>query len=91
MFVHYTPRHLFAEWVHNAADIDKSRIVWAQDLGPLENQKLQQYYPDRKVWLLEPDARPPRLEPYQPPPSPVTPKLEAPSPEQNGIQLLPVP
>jgi hypothetical protein len=91
VFVRYWPRHMFAEWVHNAADIDQSRVVWAQDLGPLDNEKLRRYYPDRTVWLLEPDARPPRIEPYQPEPPPVSPKLEAPSPEQNGIQLLPVP
>jgi hypothetical protein len=91
VFVRYWPRHMFAEWIQNAADIDKSRIVWAQDLGPAENEKLKRYYPDRVVWLLEPDAQPPRLAPYQPEPPPAPPKLEAPSPEQNGIQLLPVP
>jgi hypothetical protein len=91
VFVRYWPRHRFAEWIHNAADIDKSRIVWAQDLGAVDNEKLRRYYPERTVWLLEPDARPPRIEPYQPEPPPVPPKLEAPSPEQNGIQLLPVP
>ena len=91
VFVRYWPRHMFAEWIHNAADVDQSRVVWSQDLGPIDNEKLRRYYPDRTVWLLEPDARPPRLAPYQPEPPPVAPKLEAPSPEQNGIQLLPVP
>lgn len=91
VFVRYWPRHMFAEWVRNAADIDKSRVVWAQDLGPTDNEKLRRYYPDRTVWLLEPDARPPRLEPYRQEAPPVSPKPEAPSPEQNGIQLLPVP
>ncbi len=91
VFVRYWPRHRFAEWIHNAADIDKSRVVWSQDLGPIDNEKLRSYYPDRTAWLLEPDARPPRLAPYRLEPPPVAPKLEAPSPEQNGIQLLPVP
>jgi hypothetical protein len=36
----------------------------ALDLGS-ENAKLRQYYPDRSVWLLEPDARPVRLGPYR--------------------------
>jgi hypothetical protein len=64
VFVRYGPQHQFQEWVHNAADIDGSRVVWARDLGPEENQKLLRYYPDRTAWLLEPDAHPPRLQPY---------------------------
>ncbi len=64
VFVRYGPQHQFQEWVHNAADIDGSRIVWARDLGLDENQKLLRYYPDRTAWLLEPDAHPPRLQPY---------------------------
>ena len=64
IFVRYGPQHRFQEWVHNAADIDGARIVWARDLGADENQKLLRYYPDRTAWLLEPDARPPRLRSY---------------------------
>lgn len=64
VFVRYSPQHQFEEWVHNGADIDHARIVWARDLGTDENQKLLHYYPDRIAWLLEPDARPPHLQPY---------------------------
>jgi hypothetical protein len=72
VFVRYGPQHRLDQWVWNAADIDRSAIVRALDLGPAENEKLRQYYPDRTAWLLEPDARPPRLERYQPePPKPV--------------------
>jgi hypothetical protein len=64
VFVRYWPQHIFQdEWVWNAADIDASRVVWARDLGEDEDEKLKSLYPDRKVWILEPDARPPRLTP----------------------------
>ena len=65
VFVRYGAGHGYHEWIHNAADIDGARVVMALDLGPEENQKLERYYPDRAVWLLEPDALPPRLTPYQ--------------------------
>ena len=65
VFVRYWPRHIFQEeWVYNAAEIDGARVVWARDLGAAEDEKLRRYYPDRTVWLLEPDARPPRLTAY---------------------------
>jgi hypothetical protein len=72
VLVRYWPQHVFQEeWVYNSADIDGSRIVWARDLGDSENEKLTHLYSDRTVFLLEPDARPPKLSPYQPePPAP---------------------
>ena len=73
VFIRYAPRHRLDQWVYNAADINGSRVVRALDLGPSENEKLQRYYPDRACWLLEPDAQPPRLTPYQPPPVPTIP------------------
>jgi len=59
-------QYQFEVWIRNAADIDQSVIVWARDLGPEENTELRRYYPDRTAWLLEPDARPPRLRRYPP-------------------------
>jgi len=64
VFVRYGPQHMFHEWIHNAADIDAADVVWAADLGPAEDQKLIEYYPTRRVWLVEPDARPPQIVPY---------------------------
>jgi hypothetical protein len=64
VFVRFAPSHPLREWIGNNANIDEARVVWALDLGPAENDKLRQYYPDRTVWLLEPDDRPPRLQPY---------------------------
>ncbi|HLI83874.1 MAG TPA: hypothetical protein VKV17_08145 [Bryobacteraceae bacterium] len=68
VFVRYWPQHGASEWIHNAADIDGAKIVWAIDLGPEKNAKLRQYYPDRQAWLLEPDAQPPRLTALPPQP-----------------------
>jgi hypothetical protein len=61
VFVHYFPQHGAMEWIQNTANIDAERVVWAIDLGPEEDANLRGYYPGRNVWLLEPDARPPRL------------------------------
>lgn len=52
------------QWIHNSADIDESKVVWAHDLGEDKNQELLGSYPNRQVWLFEPDAIPPRLRPY---------------------------
>jgi hypothetical protein len=67
VFVRYWPQHKFQEWIHNAADIDGSRVVWANDLGAAQNQKLRKYFGNRTAWLLQPDAQPPRLSAYPEP------------------------
>jgi hypothetical protein len=61
VFVRLGPRHLLREWIHNEADIDSARVVWALDLGEDEDAKLRAYYPRRNIWLVEPDAVPPKL------------------------------
>ncbi len=64
VFVRYSPEHRFREWIHNAADIDGSPVVMALDRGD-ENTKLREYYAGRSAWLLEPDAKPARLTPFE--------------------------
>jgi hypothetical protein len=71
VFVRYSASHRFEEWIHNGAEIDAAQTVWANDLGTEENDKLIRYYPQRKAWLFEPDARPLALVPYRAEPSPV--------------------
>jgi hypothetical protein len=67
VFVRYWPKHTVTEWVYNGANIDAQTVVFARDLGAGENETLRRYYPDRTTWLLEPDAKPPKLSPYQAP------------------------
>ena len=63
--VRYAANHEpFDDWVYNAADIDHSRVVWARQMGPVEDRELVRYFADRVVWLVEPDAVPPRVSPY---------------------------
>jgi hypothetical protein len=54
----------FFELVYNDADIDNSKVVWARDMGPAQNEELLRYYNDRQAWLLDADEVPPRLRPY---------------------------
>ena len=66
VFVRYGSGHVPGdEWVYNAADIDRSDIVWARDMGDAQNAELLRYYPDRKPWLLQPDLNPAQLTPYR--------------------------
>jgi len=63
--VRYWGNHdIFDEWVYNGADIDNAKVVWARDMGSLNNQELIRYYGNRKVWLVEPDAMPARIWAY---------------------------
>jgi hypothetical protein len=63
VLVRYFSTHAFHEWIHNAADIDNARVIWALDRAGARDE-LKRRYPDRTVWLMEPDAIPPRLSPY---------------------------
>jgi len=63
--VRYNPWHNpINEWVYNRADIDASKVVWAREMDEKDNKELIHYYPDRKVWLVEPDSPSVTVSPY---------------------------
>lgn len=67
--IRYGPQHSFlAEWVHNGADIDGSKVVWARSLDPISDARVLEYYRDRKAWSLfvDRDDGPFELKPLEP-------------------------
>jgi len=43
------------EWIYNPADIDAAPVIWARDMGPIENKRLIHYYAGRSFWQFEPE------------------------------------
>jgi len=55
----------YEDWVHNRADLNHAKVVWARDLETSADNELIRYFPDRKVWWLnaatiELQANPPK-------------------------------
>ena len=64
--VRYSSTHsVFDEWVYNAAEIDKAKVVWAREMDAPNDAELLRYFSNRRVWLVEPDSSPPRISPYE--------------------------
>ena len=59
----------FSDWIANRADLGSAKVVWADDMGPAENEELMKYFKQRHAWLLDADDNPPNLEPYPAPAS----------------------
>ncbi len=65
VIVHYSPgSNNWMGWVHNGADIDGSKIVWAWDMGAERNRELLRYFSGRSVWIVNAGDHPPALSPY---------------------------
>jgi len=68
VLVHYSPEHnVHHEWVYNAADIDRAKIVWAREIPGRDWTTLLDYFKDRKIWMVGADDSPPKLEEYRRP------------------------
>lgn len=66
VIVRYGPDYnIHQEWVHNGADIEASRSVWARSVSLTADRQLLEYFGDRRIWLLRVDAAPPELVPYE--------------------------
>lgn len=82
------------EWVYNAADVDASPVVWAREMGAEEDRKLLEYYCGRRVWRVNADDHPPRLEEITPgSPNEIATRSHAPlhvaGPAEKAAPLLP--
>lgn len=65
VIVRYSPEHdVLVEWVYNRADIDRAKIVWAREIPGVDLSPLLNYFSGRNIWLVEPDASPPRITHY---------------------------
>lgn len=67
--VQYSPDHdPNQEWVYNGADIDGSKVVWAREIPGQDMRPLLDYFHERNVWRVQPDAASgPRFEFVRPP------------------------
>jgi len=89
VIVHYEPDHFFdREWVYNGADIDGSKVVWAREIPGVNPEPLLEYFKDRKVWIVNADEQPARLQPFQKPsvPTEAAPPGEPPLKRKPEVQ-----
>ncbi len=67
VFVRYGAKHNFhEEWVHNAADVDASPIVWCRASDRIDEAEVTGYYTDRHFWVVTVDSDMVRVSRYQP-------------------------
>ena len=68
VLVHFGPAHEANKdwpWISNSSDIDHSKIVWAYDMAPKQNEELMHYFSKRQVWIAYPDDDPIGFSPYR--------------------------
>jgi hypothetical protein len=57
-----TDHDVHQEWVYNGADLEGEKILWARSFGLKEDQPLLEHFHNRKVWRLDADVEPRKLE-----------------------------
>jgi hypothetical protein len=68
VMVRYSDDHnIHDDWVYNGAEIDSAKVIWAREIDSEQDDKLFDYFQDRKVWLVTPDTDNTYLAPYAPP------------------------
>lgn len=64
VIVKYGPGHsMHEEWVYNRADLQQAPVVWARHLDGSRQQQLIDQFPNRNLWLVEPEKEPVILQP----------------------------
>ncbi|MGH7713343.1 MAG: hypothetical protein ACREOG_18795, partial [Gemmatimonadaceae bacterium] len=57
VLVSYGAKHsVHDEWVHNAASLPESRVLWARSLSPEKDVQLIDHFHDRVAWRLQVDS-----------------------------------
>ena len=65
VIVRYRPDHNpNREWVYNDADIEHSKVIFARDMGPVENKEIIDFMHDRRPLILDADEPDPEPRPY---------------------------
>ncbi|MGQ0641182.1 MAG: hypothetical protein ACT4P6_10500 [Gemmatimonadaceae bacterium] len=62
VLVSYGRKHsTHEEWVHNAADLNETKVLWARSLAPEKDARLMQHFRDRTPWKVHVDSGGPKL------------------------------
>jgi hypothetical protein len=79
------------EWVYNEADIQHAPVIWARDMGYLENRELVNFYPDRQAWYVDRGDPLALLLPYDQRTSSLKLAFEYPASQSGGMKGANVP
>jgi hypothetical protein len=91
IIVHYPYMYApWVEWVFNDADLDQAHVLWARDMGYLENKELLNYYSDRQVWYTVRGDSAPVILPYDQFMAPFKIAFENPARENDPPQVASV-
>lgn len=52
------------DWIHNLANIDDAKVVWAREINEKADQELIKYFRGRRVWLLRTNREPVKIVPH---------------------------